>query len=109
MAGDGEPARLGHGFINWCCEWRCPLTGPTPVNRNELGELPGFDPERTFSGHKKRVVSETPSSNLNSDAAITPKKTLCTDNQKSIKLFQHVRTFLSAQACADAAEEGRDK
>ncbi len=17
--------RLGHGFINWCCEWRCPL------------------------------------------------------------------------------------
>ena len=24
----GPPGGLGHGLVHWCCEWRCPLTGP---------------------------------------------------------------------------------
>ncbi len=47
-AGDGEPMRLGHGIINWCCEWRCPLTGPhQSIVTNSANS--GFDPERTLS------------------------------------------------------------
>ncbi len=57
--GAWEITGLGHGLINWCCEWRCPLypQKQTMVALQSFGlkkrtSEVRFTPE---SGHKRRV------------------------------------------------------